>query len=109
MSNVGLFFVEIILSIILSLLVSALLSRPLANNLAKSCASEQQASFWLAYTKMMLFIFPVLIVLLISVFNQSIGLDHIKISLIGSLGGLLLALLFVGRRLYSNSSNVATS
>ena len=109
MSNVGLFFVEIILSVVLSLLISALLSRPLANNLAKSCASEQQASFWLAYTKMMLFIFPVLIVLLISVFNQSTGLDHIKISLIGSLSGLLLALLFVGRKLYSSSSGAVTS
>ena len=107
MSNTGLFFTEVILSIVLSLLVSALMSRPLANNLAKSCASEQQASFWLAYTKMMLFIFPILIVLLISVFNQSTGLDHIKISLIGSLGGLLLALLFVGRKLYSNARSLS--
>ncbi|HIO92219.1 MAG TPA: hypothetical protein EYG68_05155 [Leucothrix mucor] len=109
MSHITLFFTEIILSVVLSLLISALISRPLANNLKKSCEAEQQASFWVAYTKMMLFIFPILIVLLISVFNHSVGLEHIKISLIGSLGGLLLALLFIGRKLYFKSTNAVVS
>lgn len=100
MNTYLLLFAEILVSIVASLAVLAALSRPLANALCRICPDEQAALFWLSYTKVMLIIAPVLLVLTVDLFSRlSDPLDSLRLALMAALGGLLIGLQAIGRRL----------
>ncbi len=91
---------ELALSIALSLTALSVLSRPLVDVLCRICPDEQAAVFWQSYTKVMLILAPLLLVLgvdLLTSFRDP--LDSLRLALIAALGGLLLALYSVGQRL----------
>lgn len=101
MTDMTLFFTEIGMSLILSSVVLMLITTPLVNLLKDLCHSDQQAFFWLAYTRTMLFISPLLSVILIGALADANGLAHIKVTLIAALGGLFVGLIIIGRKLYA--------
>lgn len=64
------------------------------------CPDEQAALFWLSYTKVMLMIAPLLLVLMVNMFSHfSDPMDSLRLALIAALGGLLIGLHSIGRRL----------
>lgn len=101
MTDMTLFFTEIAMSLVLSSVVLMLITTPLVNLLKDLCHSDQQAFFWLAYTRTMLFISPLLSVILIGALADANGLAHIKVTLIAALGGLFLGLIIIGRKVYA--------
>lgn len=95
-----LLLVEALTSIAISLAVLYVLSRPLLDILARICPDEQAAAFWLSYTKLMLMIAPLLLVLAVDLFSHfSDPLDSLRLALLATLGGLLLGLHAIGKRL----------
>ncbi|HFC30562.1 MAG TPA: hypothetical protein ENJ44_05920 [Oceanospirillales bacterium] len=65
------------------------------------CPTKKQAAFWLAYTRIMLLIPPLLLVLAVSILNNtSNNIDTIKISLGSALAGLLLGMIIVGKKIF---------
>lgn len=87
-------------SIALSLAVLHVLSRPLMNILSRICPDEQTAAFWLSYTKFMLLVAPLLLVLTVDLFAHfSDPMDTWRFSLIVALGGILIGLYLVGEHL----------
>lgn len=95
-----LLFAESMVSIAISLGVLYVLSRPLVNVLCRICPDEQAAAFWLSYTKVMLMIAPLLLVLTVDMLSPfSDPLDSLRLSLMAALGGMLLGLQAIGRRL----------
>jgi drug/metabolite transporter (DMT)-like permease len=100
MENYLLLLLETITSISVSLAVLYALSRPLMNVLNRVCPDEQAATFWLSYTKIMLLIAPLLLVLTMDLFAHfSDPLDSWRFALIVALGGILIGLYTVGERL----------
>lgn len=92
--------VEALTSIAISLAVLYVLSQPLLDILARICPDEQAAAFWLSYTKLMLMIAPLLLVLAVDLFSHfSDPLDSLRLALLATLGGLLLGLRTIGKRL----------
>lgn len=104
MTSITLFIIEIFISLTLSTIVLFTLSKPLINILEDLCHTPHQAQFWLAYTRMMMFISPLLVVLLSGSLTNIQGLAHIKLALMSALAGLLLGLMIVGRRIYIPAS-----
>jgi hypothetical protein len=101
MNGLTIFFTEISISLVLSLLTLLVLSKPLINILEDLCPTQKQAAFWLVYTRVMLFISPLLLVLIVSVMAKSNNeIESIKISLIAALAGLLLGMLIVGKKIF---------
>jgi len=95
-----LLFAESLMSIAVSLAVLYVLSRPLVDVLDRICPDEQAAVFWLSYTKMMLMIAPLLLVLTVDMFTHfSNPLDTLRLALMAALGGLLIGLHSIGKRL----------
>lgn len=91
---------EILMSIAVSLAVLYVLANPLVNVLSKICPDQQAAVFWLNYTKVMLMIAPLLLVLSVDMFSHfSNPMDSLRLALIAALGGLLLGLHLIGKRL----------
>lgn len=91
---------ESIISLIISLIVLSVLSRPLVNVLAQVCPDEKAAVFWLSYTKLMLVIAPLLLVLSVDLLAHFASpLDSLRLALMAALGGLLLGLHLIGKRL----------
>ena len=109
MTDLSLFFYEIFLSLTLSSIVLITLSTPLRRLLQNLSHSKEQAFFWIAYTRTMLFISPLLMVILVGALADADGLAHIKVSLISALGGLLLGLVIIGRKMYSPASTQCES
>ncbi len=101
MTDLSLFFYEIFLSLTLSTIVLLVIATPLRRLLQNLSHSEEQALFWLAYTRTMLFISPLLMVILVGALADADGLAHIKVTLISALGGLLLGLMIIGRKMYT--------
>jgi len=100
MENYLLLLLESITSIAVSLTVLHVLSRPLMNVLSRVCPDEQAAAFWLSYTKVMLLIAPLLLVLTVDMVAQfSDPMDSWRFSLMMALGGILIGLYTVGERL----------
>lgn len=100
MNGLFLLLVESVTSITLSLAVLYVLSRPLINVLSRICPDEQAAAFWLSYTKVMLLIAPLLLVLAADLFAHfSDPMDTWHFSLIVALGGILIGLYMIGERL----------
>lgn len=95
-----LLFIELLISIAASLAVLGVLSRPLVNVLCRICPDEQAATFWLSYTKVMLMITPLLLVLMVDLFTRfNNPMDNLRVALMVALGGLLLGLKSIGKRL----------
>ncbi len=101
MTDLTLFFYEIFLSLTLSSIVLLVLATPLRKLLEDLSHSKEQAFFWLAYTRTMLYISPLLMVILVGALADAEGLAHIKVTLISALGGLLLGLMIIGRKMYT--------
>jgi hypothetical protein len=100
MNAYSLLFAQFLISAILSLAVLFVLSRPLVSVLCRVCPDDQAAAFWLSYTKVMLVIAPLLFVLVTGLFTHlNDPLDNIRFTLIATLGGLLIALRAIGKRL----------
>lgn len=91
---------EVLVSIAVSLGALRVLSLPLVNTLSRICPDEQAAVFWLNYTKVMLLIAPLLLVLTVDLFTDfSDPLDSLRLALMATLSGLLLGLFSIGKRL----------
>ena len=91
---------ESLLSIAASLAVLYALSQPLMNVLTRICPDDQAASFWLSYTKIMLILAPLLLVLAVDLFTHfNSPMDTLRLALIAALGGLLAGLHSVGKRI----------
>ena len=100
MENYLLLLVESLTSITVSLTVLYVLSRPLMNVLSRICPDEHAAAFWLSYTKVMLLIAPLLLVLTVDMFAHfSDPMDTWRFSLVMALGGVLIGLYVVRERL----------
>jgi hypothetical protein len=100
MNALLLLFAELLMSVSVSLAVVYVLSRPLVNVLGRICPDEQAAVFWLRYTKVMLTIAPLLLVLTADMFTHfSDPLDSLRLALMVVLGGLLIGLHSIGKRL----------
>jgi hypothetical protein len=101
MNTLYLFITELVIGLALSGISLFVLSKPLINVLTDLCPTQKQAEFWLAYTRIMLFISPLLFILIMDGFiNSDQILTHIRLSLLAGLGGLLLGMLIVGQRIY---------
>ena len=88
------------ISIAASGIVLSTLSGPLRSILGRICPDEQAAAFWLSYTRVMLMIAPLLLVLLVDLFSHfSNPLDSLRLALLAALGGLLIGLRSIGQRL----------
>jgi hypothetical protein len=91
---------EFLMSVAVSLAVLHVLARPLVNVLGRLCPDEQAAVFWLSYTKVMLMIAPLLLVLTVDMFAHfSDPLDSLRLALMAALVGVLIGLLTIGKRL----------
>lgn len=91
---------ECLLSVLLSLAILRFLSQPLAGLLNRLCPDEASAHFWRCYTQLMLALAPLLCVLLLDLFIGSADLmARLRYGLIATLGGLLIGLWLVGKRL----------
>lgn len=91
---------ESLISAATSLTVLFVLSGPLMNALRRICPDEQAAAFWMSYTKVMLMIAPLLLVLTVDLFTRfSSPLDSLRFALMAALGGLLIGLQRIGSRL----------
>ena len=92
---------EALISLIVSSLVLTMLSQPLARVLVRLCPDAQAAQFWVSYTKIMLTIAPLLLLVLVVDMATHFAdpMDNIRLALIAVLGGLLLGLHIVGKRL----------
>ena len=101
MEIVYLFISEVLISLLLSALSLWVLSKPLINVLNDLCPTQKQAEFWLAYTRLMLSISPLLLVLVVDSFvsNEDV-FAHIRISLMSGLAGLLIGMIIVGNRVF---------
>ncbi len=93
-------FAASLISIAISFAVLRVLSSPLMNVLSRICPDEHAAALWLSYTKVMLMIAPLLLVLTVDMFAHfSNPLDSMRLALIAALGGLLIGLHSIGKRL----------
>ena len=93
-------FAASLISIAISFAVLRVLSSPLMNVLSRICPDEHAAALWLSYTKVRLMIAPLLLVLTVDMFAHfSNPLDSMRLALIAALGGLLIGLHSIGKRL----------
>lgn len=100
MNAAYLLFAESLISIAVSILVLYVLAGPLVKILGQICQDEQAAIFWLSYTKVMLTIAPLVLVLLVDMLSRfSNPMDNLRLALIAALGGMLIGLHSVGKRL----------
>ena len=100
MNSHYLLLAELLISLFASLAVLLVLSRPLVNILGRICPDEQAAIFWLSYTKVMLIIAPLILVLTVDLLTRfSDPTDKLRFALIAALCGLLLGMHAIGRRL----------
>lgn len=91
---------EMLVSVLASLLVLRVLSHPLLRTLGRICPDQESAEFWLSYTRVMLVIAPLMLVLLASwLFRSSDPLNALRIALLAVFGGLLITMQRLGSRL----------
>ena len=110
MDTINLFIAEIIISLTLSATTLLVLSNPLINVLTDLCPTKKQAEFWLAYTRMMLSISPLLLVLIVDGFVSSDDiLAHVRVSLMAALGGLVIGMIIVGKRIFAPAAQQCDS
>lgn len=91
---------ESLICVAVSLAVLHAMSRPLMNVLSRICPDEQAASFWLSYTRVMMLLAPLLLVLSVDLFTHFANpMDTLRLPLIAALGGLLVGLHAVRTRI----------
>ncbi len=109
MNTLTLFSLEIFISLSMSFIVLWILAKPLVNVLEDLCPTKTQADFWLAYTRIMLLISPLLLVLMVSLNSRHTSdISSIKFSLVSALAGLLLGMLIVGKKIFEPASKTCT-
>ncbi len=103
MDSILLLGAEITLSLVTSLLVLTSISKPLRNILVDLCQTAKQAEFWLYYTRIMLLLAPLLIVLIVDrTVTSNYILHSLKVSYIATLLGLILGLIIVGKKVFAS-------
>lgn len=100
MNELTLLLVESIISVVTSITIMLLISQPLKAALLDLCPTEKQANFWLAYTRTMLLISPLLLVLFINSTHKGDTFSDLRSSFIAALTGLLIGLIIIGRKMY---------
>lgn len=87
-------------SLLASLSVLAVLTPSLHQLLRRLCPDEAAAAFWLSYTRVMLVIAPLLLVLLMDQLGDwQDPVTALRLALMAALAGLLIGLRIIGRRL----------
>lgn len=95
-----LLLLEMLISVAASMVVLRALTTPLLRTLEHICPDEQSASFWLSYTRVMLVIAPLILVLVMDSFSRYDNpLDSLRLTLLAALGGLLVGMHLLGRQL----------
>ena len=95
-----LLLLEMLISISASIVVLRVLTTPLLRTLEHICPDEQAATFWLSYTRVMLVIAPLILVLIMDSFSRyGNPLDSLRMTVLAALGGLLVGMHLLGRRL----------
>ena len=109
MNTLILFSLEILISLSMSFITLWIISKPLIKVLEDLCPSKTQANFWLAYTRIMLLISPLLLVLMVSLNSRHYNnIESIKFSLVSALVGLLLGMLIVGKKIHAPVNQACT-
>lgn len=99
------FITEVIISLTLSIATLMVLTKPLVNVLAELCPTQKQAEFWLAYTRIMLSISPLLLVLLVDgLVSSDDMMVNVRIAIFAALAGLFLGMIIVGKRIFVPAS-----
>ena len=100
MNSYLLLLAESTLSVAISLLVLAVLARPLVDVLSRICPDERAALFWVKYTKVMLVIAPLLLVLCVDFLARDQDpMNVLRMAMMAALAGVLLGLQLLGKRL----------
>lgn len=95
-----LLLLEMLISIAASMIVLRVLTTPLLRTLERICPDEQSANFWLSYTRVMLVIAPLILVLVMDLFSRyGNPLDSLRMTALSALGGLLIGMHLLGKRL----------
>jgi len=100
MSDINLLLIETVISILASITIMLLISKPLKAALIDICPTETQAFFWLAYTRTMLLVSPLLLVLFINSTHKGDTFSDLRSAFIAALAGLLVGLIIIGRKMY---------
>ncbi|WP_124949170.1 hypothetical protein [Sulfuriferula thiophila] len=101
MNSLLLFSAEILLSLSLSATVLYAISSALRNALQDLCPSDRQAEFWVAYTRTMLILAPLLLVMVVDgMSSHGDVLGNIRIALVAALAGLLFGMIIVGKKVF---------
>ena len=102
MNSLALLFLEISISLTLSLTVLKVLSKPLVSALNSMCDSQQQTDFWLAFTRVMMVIFPLLLVMVVNIMTfHDIAKDPVRQTLVTAMIGLVLGMAIMGKKFFS--------
>ena len=100
MNTYSVLLAETLLSIVVSLVVLCVFSPPLGKVLRRICPDEESAAFWVSYTKIMLMIAPLLLVLSVDFLTRfSDPMITLRLAAMAALGGVLIGLHSVGSRL----------
>ncbi|MBF0192763.1 MAG: hypothetical protein HQL99_16750 [Magnetococcales bacterium] len=96
------FALQIVVSLVISGIVVAMITPVLRPVLEEMCGTSDRAGFWARYTSIVLFLFPLLIVMATADVETSLPLmlvTLLKRVMGGSVCGLLLTLMVLGLRL----------
>ncbi len=100
MNELTLLLIEAVISVITSITIMLLISQPIKAALLDLCPTEKQANFWLAYTRTMMLISPLLLVLLINSTHKGDIFSDLRAAFIATLTGRLIGLIIIGRKMY---------
>jgi len=100
MSDINLLLIETVISLLASITIMLLISQSLKAALIDLCPTEKQANFWLAYTRTMLLISPLLLVLFINSTHKGDTFSDLRSAFIAALAGLLIGLIVIGKKMY---------
>ncbi len=100
MNELTLLLTETAISVVSSISIMLLLSKPLKAALLDLCPTEKQANFWLAYTRTMLLISPLLLVLFVNSMHKGDTFSDLRSAFIAALAGLLVGLIIIGKKMY---------
>lgn len=108
MNTLTIFIIEIFISFIISGTTLWALNNPLKNVLEDLCPTKIRAEFWAAYTRIMLCVAPLLLVVLFSntskyvLMSPNAAIAVIKSTMIAALAGLLFGLIMIGRKVFAS-------
>lgn len=95
-----LLLLKILISFAASLLVLQAIASALLRTLEHICPDAQSARFWLSYTRIMLVIAPLVLVLLIDMISRNADpLDSLRETALAALGGLLIGMHLLGKQM----------